>query len=210
MNQSDLRYIKTEDLIKQAFLSCASEYDIQDVHIKDICAKARISRNAFYSHYENKYQVLEQICRETEERMLNELNPEIIKMLSNNTMYSTSEWCINMIYDNQDLFRILARCSESSLRRMIHSIFIKSTLSSLYDNTEQIKNDLILQMSESFITDALTAIILLWLKNPGRITKEQLTDYLYEIAKGPIEVFYRKLDESRSVKRKKIDKENRV
>ena len=88
MNQSDLRYIKTEDLIKQAFLSCASEYDIQDVHIKDICAKARISRNAFYSHYENKYQVLEQICRETEERMLNELNPEIIKMLSNNTMYS--------------------------------------------------------------------------------------------------------------------------
>ena len=115
-----------------------------------------------------------------------------------------------MIYDNQDLFRILARCSESSFRRMIHSIFIKSTLSSLYDNTEQIKNDLIRQMSESFITDALTAIILLWLKNPGRITKEQLTDYLYEIAKGPIEVFYRKLDESRSVKRKKINKENRV
>ncbi len=202
MNTQDLRYIKTEDLIIEAFLSCAAEYDIQDIHIKDICSRARISRNAFYSHYENKYQVLEAICRQTEERMIQALKPEIIRNLSNNFMYSTTEWCIRMICENRDFFRVLARCSETSLHDMIHRIFILETLNALYDNIEEIEKDPILKMSEAFITDSLTSSIMIWLKDPDPISREEFTAYLHEISHEAVGVFYRKLDESKVITRK--------
>ena len=62
MSVHDLRYVKTEELIRKAFLSCCAEHTIEEIHTKDICAKARISRNAFYGHYENKYHSKTIVC----------------------------------------------------------------------------------------------------------------------------------------------------
>lgn len=204
MKTNDLRYIKTEDLIIEAFLYYAGMYGMDDIHIKDICSRARISRNAFYGHYENKYQVLDAVFRMVENRILEEYTPELKKNLSRNSMKDVSKWCARTVRDNRTHLRILSRCSESHFRQLIRNVFINATLSSIYEETGIIHSDTGMYIMESFISDGLTSTIQVWLDHPDEITEEQFADILYEISHDPIEYFYRQLDESGLVKRKRF------
>ena len=202
MNKNDLRYIKTEELIRDAFLSCACEHSIEDIHIKDICAKARISRNAFYGHYETKYELLEQIYRDVEKKILYGLKPEMIRDLANRDMFGITQWCIRAIDDHKALLRILSGSSRDRFRELIHKVFIDATLSAVYEGTGAIRQDMALRMSEAYITDGLTSIILIWLREPGQIGREELTHLLYEITRHSVEFFYSRIEENQNIERR--------
>ena len=75
MNKFDLRFQKTEELIINAFLKVAAGSSFEQIRIKDICAVAMISRNAFYAHYADKYELLESICESLKEKMILGLTP---------------------------------------------------------------------------------------------------------------------------------------
>lgn len=202
MRTSDLRYIKTEELIISAFLHFAALYDMEDIHIKDICSKARISRNAFYGHYDNKYQVLDTVFHMVRDRMLDKYTPAIARNLSRNSMKDVSLWCARAISDNRTDLRILARCSEDYFRELIREVFIRGTLRSIYDHTEEIRKDPRLHMLESYISDGLISLVLSWLEQTDQITEEEFADYLYEMSRDSVIFFYRRLDESGKVTRK--------
>lgn len=55
----DLRYVKTEELIRDALLGMASERSIDKITVKDLTERARISRKTFYLHYESLPDLLE-------------------------------------------------------------------------------------------------------------------------------------------------------
>lgn len=202
MSIHDLRYVKTEELIRSAFLSCCREHTVEEIHIKDICAAARISRNAFYGHYESKYQLLEAIYEDVKKRMLDDLTPEIIRNLSRDAMYGVSEWCINSVDKNRDLLKVLARCSEGHFRDLIRSVFIDATLEAVFRNTEEIERDILLRMSKAYISDGLTSIILIWLEDPEKMDAKQLTAFLYDISHLAAVFFYKQIDRRAKIARR--------
>ncbi len=202
MSNNDLRYIKTEELIRNAFFACCSERTIEEIHIKDICAKARISRNAFYGHYENKYQLLEAVYKDVEKNMLEDLTPEIISSLSRDATYTVHEWCIRSVNRERDLLKILAKSSQPRFREMIHSVFIDGTLRAVFTNTELIDQDPSLRMSKMYIADGLVSIILAWLNEPEPIGEQELIDYLYDISHAAAAYFYRQLDSHPQISRR--------
>ena len=52
-NTDDLRYQRTEAAIRETFLSLLGEMPLEKISVRRLCDEARISRNAFYLHYEN-------------------------------------------------------------------------------------------------------------------------------------------------------------
>nr|AHF24865.1 TetR family transcriptional regulator [uncultured bacterium Contig1491] len=50
-NTDDLRYVRTEGAIREAFMSLVAEKPVASVTASELCRKAGISRNAFYLHY---------------------------------------------------------------------------------------------------------------------------------------------------------------
>lgn len=54
MNIYDLRAINTEKAINEAFIKLLKKKKILDITVTEICQKAGCSRNAFYSHFEDK------------------------------------------------------------------------------------------------------------------------------------------------------------
>ena len=204
MNKRDLRYVKTEELIIQAFLSCAREYDFDDIFIKDICTKARISRNAFYGHYDSKEQVLERVCEMVREKILAELTPEIIfSIATGNNIEDGSAWVIRTIRQNKDMLKVIAKCSDRHFRELVHSVFIESTLMFIFENTEWIKDDVYLRMGEAYITDAVTSITRFILDEEAELDDDEVTHFLYELSHHSVEFFYRKLDESKKIIRRR-------
>ncbi len=203
MNIKDLRYIKTEELIRSAFLKLAEKNTIENIHIKDICAEANISRNAFYGHYESKYELLEKICEDASKEMLSSLTESTVQSLRENLMYGVTEWCIRVVYENRTLLKILAKSSPRHFQAMIRDVFIRSTLEKLYTGTEYIQKDMILKLSAAYITDALISIIQIWLEDTSKISVGELTEFLHAISHNAAAFFYSKMDENKNIKRRR-------
>lgn len=50
-NTNDLRYIRTEDAIRTAFMDLVADTPVSSVTVSAVCKHANISRNAFYLHH---------------------------------------------------------------------------------------------------------------------------------------------------------------
>ncbi|MDG5855628.1 TetR/AcrR family transcriptional regulator [Clostridium beijerinckii] len=76
--KADRRVKYTKMIIKNSLLELMKERPISKVTVTDICKKADINRNTFYSHYANQFELLSNIegelyeeIRQVAERTLN-------------------------------------------------------------------------------------------------------------------------------------------
>lgn len=61
---TDRRVIRTRQVITEAFLNLISEQPFAKVNIKDITERADVNRSTFYSHFQDKYDLLNQLVQE--------------------------------------------------------------------------------------------------------------------------------------------------
>jgi AcrR family transcriptional regulator len=64
LNTDDPRVKRTRQLIHQAFFELAREKDFQSISVQDIAERATLNRATFYSHFEDKYDLLDSVIRE--------------------------------------------------------------------------------------------------------------------------------------------------
>lgn len=57
----DKRITKTKRSLKAAMIEMLSKEDFEHVSITELCRQAEISRITFYSHYNDKYALLDEI-----------------------------------------------------------------------------------------------------------------------------------------------------
>lgn len=62
MNTNDLRVIKTKKNLEAALLRLMQKKNLEKIQVMDICKEAACSRNTFYAHYYNKYELFNNIC----------------------------------------------------------------------------------------------------------------------------------------------------
>ncbi|QAT43789.1 TetR/AcrR family transcriptional regulator [Aminipila luticellarii] len=63
-NKQDLRIVKTRSNIKRSFIQLLLEKDLNNITVQDILDKALINRKTFYNHYQDKYDLTEQLIHE--------------------------------------------------------------------------------------------------------------------------------------------------
>lgn len=67
--KNDRRIRYTKMVLKQSLLDLMKVQSINKITVKDICEKADINRGTFYSHYDDAYDLLEQIENELREKI---------------------------------------------------------------------------------------------------------------------------------------------
>ncbi len=82
MNE-DKRIVKTKQNLKNALLEMIKEKSFEQITVKEICEKSNTSRITFYTHFTDKYELIDTIVQEyvsgtvqQYERLQNENNPE--------------------------------------------------------------------------------------------------------------------------------------
>ena len=80
MNKNDLRFKKTELLIKNTYFQLKKRGSIT-VKVKDLCDTAMINKTTFYAHYETIEHLHKAVCREVVTQILAQ-NPYIDKIES--------------------------------------------------------------------------------------------------------------------------------
>lgn len=200
MNKFDLRFQKTEELIISAFLKIAAKTKFEQIRIKDICAEAMISRNAFYAHYADKYELLESICDDLQKRMSAGLTPVILKEMANHRLNESTGWCIQMIYENREILRILSHCVRDRLRRLLQDVFIAGTLKALYENPEEIRNDPLLSMGTMAVSDLLVGSAIEWLEKTDEVPREEMINFVRLYMHEPCIILYRKISQNPNIR----------
>jgi len=64
VNQNDLRVKKTKKNIRQSFFQLLQKKEFKDITVQNILDLALINRTTFYTHYNDKYDLAEQLSEE--------------------------------------------------------------------------------------------------------------------------------------------------
>lgn len=116
----DLRIKRTQRSIKQAFFSLVEKDGFDHISVKDITDAAMISRNTFYLHYSDKYDLLNKICDELVRKLFFGVGKQLrreTRKLRVDTVGAASviKMGIRTIEEDRDAYRILLNSSGSDL-----------------------------------------------------------------------------------------------
>jgi AcrR family transcriptional regulator len=73
--QTDPRVRRTHTLLQEALIELAAERGFDAVTVGDIAKRAGVNRATFYRHYQDKYDLLEQIFQEVISQFASDLGP---------------------------------------------------------------------------------------------------------------------------------------
>ena len=133
MENKDYRVRVTKMLIRKEFTQLLKEKPVQSITVRELCERTGINRSTFYNHYQDVYDLLEQI----ENEMLGELNEHLKSISPENDLMSmslfegifrfltgNSDICVIMLGENGDkrfLFRMLEMGKENSVKNYLQS-----------------------------------------------------------------------------------------
>lgn len=96
----------TKMAIVKAFEELARVKNVDRITVKEITDKCQISRNTFYYHFKDIYDVLEEMLNQRVEQMIETLE---LNMQSGNSVQDTRRAGMRYILDNRELFFNLHR-----------------------------------------------------------------------------------------------------
>lgn len=131
LKKTDLRIIKTKKAIYSAFFRLLKEKGFEKISVKDISDEAVISRNTFYLHYEDKYDLMEKVCDEMVTALFENVNKKIesdIDLSTNVTVNSITKVLMlanEVIAKNEEMYTIMLKNDNSyifknKLRKRLH------------------------------------------------------------------------------------------
>lgn len=103
VNKNDLRFIKTEKIIEETYISLKKKTRSQ-IKVKELCEAALINKTTFYAHYETMEALHEHICKKTIENLLDSC-PHIDKVFTDAADFVNS--IMKTIQENSEILDTL-------------------------------------------------------------------------------------------------------
>ena len=159
--KTDLRIRRTKKSIRDAFFELIEEKGFDSVTVKDITDRALISRNTFYLHYEDKFDLLNKISNELMRKVYWRVSKDLLKIKDLDfTIDCTAMLLISIqqvIDEDRDLYRLLL----TDPGTVVFSEKIEKTIRTALD---LIKGDIegISALSIEYIITGMKGVIRYW------------------------------------------------
>lgn len=156
-----MRIRRTKKSIRDAFFELIDENGFDSVTVKDITDRALISRNTFYLHYEDKFDLLNKISNELMRKVYWRVSKDLIKIKDLDfTIDCTAALLISIqrvIDEDRDLYRLLL----TDPGTVVFSEKIEKTIRTALD---LIKGDIegISDLSIEYIITGMKGVIRYW------------------------------------------------
>ncbi|MBE6899955.1 MAG: TetR family transcriptional regulator [Ruminococcaceae bacterium] len=189
MNKNDLRYIKTEKIIKESFKKCVEKHGFEKVTVSMICEEGLISRNAFYLHFTDKYDLLDRLFDEFRASLLKNYDQNITESVVKNDVLTSTKLYAEAILNNRLDFLFLIKCSRNKMDKVIKEIIIDYPNKKTIKNYEKICENFDVQLNIRYMFTAMVAYTELWFENFEKISKEEAIYNLYKLCESPTTLF---------------------
>lgn len=187
MNKNtDTRFLKTQTSINNAFIQLMDEIGFSKITVTKIIEIAQINRSTFYSHYLDKFDLLNKIeynlLMDFKKIALNNDIKELISIEFNyDTFYSYTYHLVNYMYENGKLFALLIIENDNTgfinkLTRMIENFWSEKDLNIQIS----IPHDYLV----SAIIGMMSNLFIEWIKKDFRESPEAFSKIVMDVVKG--------------------------
>lgn len=179
---SDLRTIRTYTLLKNALLELLSKKSFDAIKVNDICNLAMIHRTTFYSHFSDKYELLDFVIKDIENELLCDF--DVTKYSSSREFYKDLVTrLLEYLGSNKLFFRSMLN---NNYGAGIITVFHNSAIKYITDLIEKENSsgkifEVPSVVMAEFYSGAVTAIIMWWIKTNSKISEKVLCDYIISL-----------------------------
>ena len=187
--KTDLRIQRTQKAIIDTFYELLEEKHFSAITIIDICDRALINRGTFYTHFQDKYQLLEKCVYD----MMMALDEEVDRVHGDSDM---------VVYYN-DMFDVAIAFLESN-RRRIKTIITKADSNLVFNKVHEIikqnimkkvgrlpsKTRVPLEVLAEFFAGGLIQVVKWWITEAPIYPAEQIKLHLYNLVKNTLKFYY--------------------
>lgn len=180
MNKSESKYFNTARRMDEALLALLLEKELPYITVKELCARAGVSRSTFYLHYETVGDLLEETVSMIQERLQPAL-PEEGQSLSLDAVpreelfFITDRWLLpylDSVRENRHIYKAIhvqmgAFDAERTYRRFFDRVF--SPILSRYGVAKD-WHDYIM----AFYRHGLVAILMKWVESDCRESAQEI------------------------------------
>ena len=160
--KKDLRIIKTQNLLYASLIKLMKDKSFEEIKVADICNEAYINRSTFYSHYNDKYELLVDFINELKNNLLSSLE-------KNEHIVNTKDYYIEMIHlllehneSKKDIYSSILKSNRSSiLIDIIIEVAVKDINKRIEINNIH-KGNVPTDILVKFYLGAVTSIIIEW------------------------------------------------
>lgn len=176
MKKQDLRVIKTKNNLYNTLMELMKTKQFEEIKVSDICNMALVNRSTFYSHYNDKYELLEEYIKDLKESLTKELEKN--KNISNTKEYYMEliRILLNHVDEKKDIYSSIMINNRNSITMdILYDVLNQDITSRLKeDNNKKIPNEII----SKFYLGAIFNVGIEWLNNNTKYSKEELLEYL--------------------------------
>lgn len=171
---------RTENLIKDTFISLVSEKSIKKITIKEICERANLNRGTFYFHYEDINHLIE--------AMYNQVFEEIDNALTLKTTNVTEDYLknifldlLNNLYKNKKMYETLLFMDfDNKFTDKLIELIEKRCFHN-WETLFKIKNEKNIDYYSSYVVNGCSGIVQSWIKNDMKEPPEEIATLLKKI-----------------------------
>ena len=163
-------------LLSDSFKELVLEKSVEKITIKEITDRAGVIRVTFYNHFQDKYELLEWICREEI------VNPARI-LLQNNMRREAVMFVFTALLKNRDFYTHVALTKgQNSFENTVQQL-ISETIEEYFAANKFTKHRKYSWLTAKWIADyyamSLTYILMSWINKDMSVPPEEMTD-IYE------------------------------
>ena len=177
-DKQDRRFLRTEKLIKTAFISLLAEKSFAELSIKDITDRAEIGRGTFYKHYADKNALLFSF----EERIRRDLEQKPYpKFMQNREDYVRKKILFRYQYfaENIDMMRSLfGQNGDAAFQQRMRDFIWKDLYIEEEDVALVVRRDKIPPEYVSIINTTASFVFDVWLKKEDPESPEEIVDII--------------------------------
>lgn len=169
---------KTKKAFEKSLVELSREHPLNKITVKMLCEKAELSRNAFYSHYED----INGLIRSIEDSLAAEAEAllEALKEMGfPKNVYATVEGLINLFDENKETCQMLfdKSVSKSFIPRMskLFCDFNYQYFAEYHGDTKKMH----FEFFYTFISNGFYGLLSHWMKNPDVMSKNEVIALVY-------------------------------
>lgn len=197
MKKEDMRTIRTRKSLRKALHVLMEKEPVDKISVTDICNEAEINRVTFYTHYNDKYELLHDLLKEVFKH-INTCNKQIYEQIKTGDPIRDftivmSHSIYKVCFENKNVVNSISNYDNRLFVETLENVVINSGL----DVLEELKNNFVFKYPAKFIINFLfggfSKLIEYGLKN-DELTEKEFLEYVdtffYSLLKK--EIFFTK------------------
>lgn len=178
-NKTDLRVIKTKKNLYESLLYLMKEKSFEEIKVSDICENAMVNRSTFYSHFDDKYDLLDGLIKDLKDTLSLELAKN--KNISNSKEYYLEmiKLFLDHVSEKKDIYASVMINNKNGISMdMVYTALNEDVINRVEKEGIKQNKDIPSEIIAKFYLGAVFNLGMEWLVNNNKYTKEEIISYL--------------------------------